>query len=106
MLFRTRYGTKVTIKSEALAKDNIEPYIPCAINANCLVLEEGDVLPSFEAKTQTEDIPDILLDECAAENILETECSPVIDAGMGNYVFQEAGLVMPNLVKSTEVDSE
>ena len=48
MLFRSRYGTKITIKSEKLAKDHIEPYVPAAINANLMSFDsdEPDVIDS------------------------------------------------------------
>lgn len=42
MLFRTRYGTKVTIKYELLAKNHIEPYVSSLVNANMLAFDEEE----------------------------------------------------------------
>ena len=63
MLFRTRYGTKVTIKSELLAKNHIEPYVPSAVNANMLAFDEEEYHIAAKNRTQLDNVPDILLDE-------------------------------------------
>ena len=63
MLFRTRYGTKVTIKSKLLAKDHIEPYVPSALNENLVSFDKEDYDSDFEDKNRVDDIPNILLDE-------------------------------------------
>ena len=38
MFFRTRYGTKASIKIKPLALHHIEPYTPNLINMNCTIL--------------------------------------------------------------------
>lgn len=40
MLFRIRYGMKVTIRVEPIANDHIEPYTPSPINMNSTLHEE------------------------------------------------------------------
>ena len=71
MLFRTRYGIKVTIKSEFLVKDHIEPYVPSALNANLVSFDKEDHDSDFEDKTHLDDILDILLEEWAASHVVE-----------------------------------
>lgn len=67
MLFHTRYGTKVTIKSEPLASHHIEPYVSNTINVNYLIFDGIDFQTISEASKKMESIPDILLDERALE---------------------------------------
>ena len=49
-----------------------------------------------------ENIPDILLDEWATENALGDQSNTILDAGLGNYIFQEAGSVIPNLMRNSD----
>lgn len=42
VLFRTRYGTKVTIRVEHVANDHVEPYTPSPINMNYTLHEEKE----------------------------------------------------------------
>lgn len=55
MLFRTRYGTKVTIKSEPVAKNHIEPYNLSVVNAttvvNCALFDQEDITTANETTT-------------------------------------------------------
>lgn len=44
MLFRNIYATKDTIKSEPIAKDHLEPYVPTPINTNCTLSDLEDCL--------------------------------------------------------------
>ncbi len=107
MLFRTRYGTKLTIKSEGLARNHIEPYIPNMINANCVAFDQNENSVVSEASTQVENIPDILLDEWATKNALGNQRNTILEVGLGNYIFQEVGSVIPNLFKiSNEFNGE
>ena len=69
MLFRTRYGTKVTIQSEPIAKNHIEPYSPSPINANLMINELED--NGVESQTPIEGIPDILLDEWVVQDQIQ-----------------------------------
>ena len=100
MLFRTRYGTKVTIKSELLAKIHIEPYVPSAINANLLAFDEEECHIAVENRTQLDNVPDILLDEWAASQTYENQYCHMENADLGTYIIHEQNEVVPNLVKS------
>lgn len=104
MLFRTRYGTKVTIKSERLAKDHIEPYnpspinvVPIAVDTNCVIFTDSELASTQEL--QVEAILDMLLHEWAVENVLDSPKDLIQDDGMGNYVILEPGTEIPNLEK-------
>lgn len=85
MLFRTRYATKVRVKSNSLAKDHIEPYVPSAINANCVVLEDSELAAAQEL--QIECIPEVLLNEREVENIIDNPSELIQDDGLGIYVL-------------------
>ncbi|KAH9315793.1 hypothetical protein KI387_024420, partial [Taxus chinensis] len=61
-----RYGTKVTIRSEPIAKFHIEPHTPSQINANCLAFDQEDYQSTDEADTKVGSIPDLTLDEWAS----------------------------------------
>ena len=65
MFFRTRYGTKASIRVEPLAFHHIEPYTPNIINMNCTILEidENDIVN--EHATSLAETPNFLLDEWA-----------------------------------------
>ncbi|KAH9294238.1 hypothetical protein KI387_040557, partial [Taxus chinensis] len=67
MLFRTRYGTKVTIRSEPIANFHIEPHTPSQINANCSAFDQEDYPGTDEADTKVGSIPDLTLDEWASK---------------------------------------
>lgn len=106
MLFRTRYGTKVTIKSEKLAKDHIEPYnpspinvVPTVVDTNCVIFSDSELAAAQEL--QAEAIPDVLLHEWAVENVLDSLVDFIQDASMGNYVMLEPDAEVPNLEKGT-----
>lgn len=102
ILFRTRYGTKVVIKSERLAKDHIEPYNPNPINAapvvadtNCVIFADSELAAARELQAKV--IPDVFLHEWAVENVLDSPEDLIQDAGMGNYVILEPDIEIPNL---------
>ncbi len=63
MSFRTRYGTKASIKEEPLSLHHIEPYTPNLINMNYTILEmdENDIMS--EPTTSIAEIPNFLLGE-------------------------------------------
>ena len=89
MLFRTRYGTEVTIKSELLARNHIEPYVPSALNANFLAFDEEEHDIPAEARTQLDDIPNILLDEWALSQTYENHFYDLKNADLRTYVIHE-----------------
>lgn len=68
MFFRTRYGTKVTIKSEAISNDYIEPYVPPTMNANLFILDQEDYSMAKELVTQVDGFLDLILGEWATDN--------------------------------------
>ena len=63
MFFRTRYGTKASIKAEPLALHHIESYTPNLINMNCTILEEDENDVANEPATSLSNTLDFLLDE-------------------------------------------
>ena len=63
MFFRTRYGTKASIKAEPLVLHHIEPYTPNLINMNCTILEIDENDTANEPATSLDETPDFLLDE-------------------------------------------
>lgn len=107
MLFRTRYGTKVTIKSKKLAKDHIEPHnpslvnvAPMAANTNCVTFTNSELVVAQEL--QPEAIPDVPLHEWVVENLLDSPEDLIQDVGMGNYVILEPDTKIPNLEKDSD----
>ena len=88
MYFRTRYGTKASIRVEPLALHHIEPYTPNLINMNCTILEmdENDIMN--EPTTSLVEILDFLLDEWANayrfDPMLET-----LETGLSTYCILE-----------------
>lgn len=62
MIFRTRYGTKVNIQSEVLARDIIEPDTPSTVNTNYVNFGQDDCV-ALVTHSSTAEIPNILLDE-------------------------------------------
>ena len=99
MLFRTRYGTKVTIKSELLAENHIEPYAPSVVNANLLAFNEEECHTTTENRTQLDNIPDILLDEWASSQTYKNQFYHITSADLGTYIIHEQKKVIPTLVK-------
>ena len=63
LFFRTRYGTKASIRSEPLALCHIEPYIPSPVNVNYTAQDEKQDISEHD--TSLVNIPDYLLDEWA-----------------------------------------
>ena len=99
MLFRTRYGTKVTIKSKLLARNHIKPYVPSIVNANLLAFDEEEHDIAVETRTQLDSIADILLDEWASSQTCENHFYRLQNADLGTYVIHEQDATIPNLVK-------
>ena len=65
MFFRTRYGTKASIKAEPLVLHHIEPYTPNLINMNCTIVEIDENDMENEPTTSLAEIPTFILDEWA-----------------------------------------
>ena len=65
MFFKTRYGTKASIKAEPLSEFYIETYTPSPINKDCISKEEDEGYMSHEHATSLVEVPDLLLDESA-----------------------------------------
>lgn len=108
LFFRTRYDTKVTIKLEPLAKDHIKTYVPSLTNTN-LAFDEQDkedrlVVP--DPNTLIEGIPNIILDEWAAENHETDPFNHMDKIGLGIYMIHEQNGVVPNLIKDEEQQQE
>ena len=99
MLFRTRYGTKVTIKSEFLAKNHIEPYVPSAVNENLLAFDEEQCHTTIENWTHLDNVPDILLDEWASSQTYENQYYHMRNAELVTYIIHKKNEVIPALVK-------
>ena len=101
MLFRTRYGTKVTIKSELLAKNHIEPYVPSAVNANLLAFDEEECHTATKNRTQLDNVPDVLLDEWTSSQTYKNQFYHMTNVDLGTYIIHEQNEVIPALVKPT-----
>ena len=68
-----------------------------------MIIGEQEERPEVrEGNTQTEEIPDILLDEWAFQNQVESPRENLGHAGLGMYLIQEADSFIPNLEKSAE----
>ena len=99
MFFRSRYGTKASIKEKPLALHHIEPYTPNLINMNCTILErdENDIVD--ESATSLEKIPDFLLDEWANAYQFDP-MSENLETGLSTYCILEKDALVPNLVET------
>ena len=103
MLFCTRYGTKVTIPFEPIARDCIENHIINAKNeVTTLLFDQEEVSTTHELETQVDRIHDTLLDEWATENadIIEEQ---VEEPSLGNYVIHETTDFLPNVMKGIDL---
>ena len=101
MFFRTRYGTKYSIRVEPLALNYIKPYTPNLINMNCTILEmdENDIVN--EPATPLAQIPDFLLDEWANAYQFDP-MSETLETGLSEYCILEKVALVPNLVETKE----
>lgn len=96
MLFRTKDGTKFTIKVEPIAKDHIEPYTPSPINMNCTLHNDKTIVSVREITTQLEQFLDCLLDEWA--NAFQFDpIDEVNGTGLGINCIHEEHTPIPNL---------
>lgn len=101
LYFRTRYGTKVRIKSKAFAKTHVEPYTPSPINANLMYHEQES--SDFESETSDQKILDIALDEWVERNLEEDDPFKNMDiSGIGMFIIHEGDIVIPELIKKED----
>ena len=106
MLFHTRYGTKVTILSEPIARDCIEYHVVDTKNeVTALLFDQEEISTTHEPKTQVDRIPNTLLDDWAVENNNFTE-KRVEEPSLGNYVIHETIDFLPNIMKSIDLSLE
>ncbi|KAH9310893.1 hypothetical protein KI387_025928, partial [Taxus chinensis] len=104
MLFRTRYGTKATIRSEPIADFHIEPYTPSHINTNCSAFDQEDHLGTDEADTKVGSIPDLTLDEWASKVHAFDPYQEVEESELGVYCIHEESQPIPSITKPNHKD--
>lgn len=98
MLFRTRYGTKATIKTYPIANSHIEPYILSPINMNCTLHDEQEDGLVRQLANLVEEVPDCLFDDW--DNDFQFDpINEVTDIGLGTYCIHEEDTFIPNLTK-------
>ena len=59
MFFRTRYGTKDSLRVEPLALNHIETYAPSPINMNCAIREEDEGYITHDHAIFLAKVPDL-----------------------------------------------
>ncbi|KAH9306060.1 hypothetical protein KI387_010464, partial [Taxus chinensis] len=104
MLFRTRYGTKVTIRSEPIANFHIEPHTPRQINANCSAFDQEDYPNTDEADTKVGSILDLTLDEWARKVHAFDPYQEVEESELGFYCIHEENQPIPSITKPDHKD--
>ncbi|KAH9297975.1 hypothetical protein KI387_029657, partial [Taxus chinensis] len=104
MLFRTRYGTKATIRSEPIANFHIDPYTPSQINANCSAFDQEDHPSTDEADTKVGSIPDLTLDEWANKVHAFDPYQEVEESELGVYCIYEENQPIPSITKPDHKD--
>ncbi|KAH9311632.1 hypothetical protein KI387_026667, partial [Taxus chinensis] len=104
MLFRTRYGTKVTIRSEPIANFHIEPHTSSQINANYSAFDQEDYLNTDEADTKFGSIPDLTLDEWASKVHDFDPYQEVEESELGVYYIHEENQHIPSVTKPNHKD--
>lgn len=97
LFFRTQYGTKVTIKSESQTTCHLEPYTPIPINADLAVRDHDELPPIQDPHTLVQGIPDVKLDEWAAQTTIEFPFIKMDGIGLGVYMIHEEDVVIPKL---------
>lgn len=100
MLFRTRYDTKIIVKLEPIAKDQIEPYNPPPINVNLVASEQEEQPIVQEGNTPTKGIPNVFLDEWETQTHMDGQCEQQEEPNLGVYLMHESNSFLPNLEKS------
>ncbi|KAH9325500.1 hypothetical protein KI387_005678, partial [Taxus chinensis] len=104
MLFRMRYGTKATIRSEPIADFHIEPYTPSHINTNCSAFDQEDHLGTDEADTKVGSIPDLTLDEWVSKVHAFDPYQEVEESELGVYCIHEESQPIPSITKPNHKD--
>ncbi|KAH9327817.1 hypothetical protein KI387_043751 [Taxus chinensis] len=104
MLFRTRYGTKATIRSEPITNFHIEPYTPSQINVNCSAFDQEDHPSTDEADTKVGSIPDLTLDEWANKVHAFDTYQGIEESELGVYCINEESQPIPSITKPNHKD--
>ena len=101
LFFKTRYGTKTSIRVRPLVLDHIEAYIPSPINVDYTSHEEDEGYTFHEHATPLAEVPNYILDEWANafqfDPMLEVE-----ETRLGTYCSFEKDAHIPNLIKKKE----
>lgn len=101
MFFRTRYGTKASIKVEPLALNHIENYTPSPINMNCTIHEEDEECITNEHANFLTEVCNHLLDDWA--NVFQFDpVQEVEETCLENYCIFEENAPIPNHMKTQE----
>ena len=94
MFFRTRYGTKFSIRVETLALNHIETHTPSPININCTIHEGDEECITYQHDTILIEVLYYLLDEW--DNTFQSD--PIQEAkeiGLGtHFVFEESAPIL------------
>ncbi|KAH9299889.1 hypothetical protein KI387_044112 [Taxus chinensis] len=104
MLFRTRYGTKATIRSEPIANFHIEPYTLSQINTNCSTFDQEDYLSTDETDTKVGSIPDLTLDEWENKVHDFYPYQEIEESMLGVYYMQEENQPIHSITKPDHKD--
>ncbi|KAH9308615.1 hypothetical protein KI387_036526, partial [Taxus chinensis] len=99
MLFQTRYGTRVTIRSEPITKFHIEHHTPSPINVNCLAFDQEDYPGTDEADTKVGSIPNLTLDEWACKLHAFDPYKEIEEYELGFYYMHEENQPIPSITK-------
>lgn len=106
LLFRTRYGTKVTVRVDSISRNHVEPYTlsPISTNQNCIIYGQEEDSVGLDRTTCIKGTPDVCLDEWVNHFQFDT-CDLVEEIGLGTYCIHEENSFIPNFMKPQE-DSE
>lgn len=100
MLFNTRYGTKVTIKSKPIIKHHIEPYTLGHTNMNYTLHEEwNECIVHERFVTLLEEVLDCLLDEWRNSFYFDPYIE-VEETRIGTYYIHEENTPIPSVMKT------
>lgn len=99
LFFRTRYGTKETIKSEPQFTCHLEPYTPSPINVDLVVHDHEELPPIQDPETLVQGILDVKLDEWETQNTIKDPFITMDEMGLGVYTIHGEDVVIPKLKK-------
>ncbi|KAH9296663.1 hypothetical protein KI387_044243 [Taxus chinensis] len=104
MIFRTRYGTKATIRSEPIVNFHIEPHVPSPINANCSAFDQEEWSNDLETGTKVEGIPYLTLDEWANKSHEFDPYKEIEESELGVYSVHEENSPIPDIMQPEQKD--